>query len=69
MKTWPGVEVSAGSAQGKALLGSSNGAGVDFLVAQHKRQLGHKILDSIRIFGETRQLINRVRLLFVIKDV
>ena len=69
LQRWPGVEISAETSQGKVLLGSPNGAGVGFLLAQHKRQLGHKVVDRIRIFGEIGRHIRYVHLLFVIKDV
>jgi hypothetical protein len=73
LKRWPGVGFSASSVEGKALLGSPNGAGVGFLLAQHKSQLGHKTVESIRVFGYENKLesftLEFIDMLFVLKDV
>jgi hypothetical protein len=34
----------------RAILGTSNGHGVAYLLAQHKEQLGVKVIDSVAIF-------------------
>jgi hypothetical protein len=72
MMAWPGLEISAESTHGKALLGSPNGAGVGYLLAQHKRQLRHKIVDRINIFVDKVRpdlFAHDYHLLFVLKDV
>lgn len=43
--------VSANTPQGQALLGSPNGAGVAYLLIQHKDQLGIRTIDHIDIFS------------------
>jgi len=47
---WPGVEFDAKSDNGMALLGTPNGAGVAWMLAQHRAQLGHKVVDKVVLF-------------------
>ncbi|KAF2644693.1 hypothetical protein P280DRAFT_546125 [Massarina eburnea CBS 473.64] len=63
---WPGVEFPADSVGGKILLGCPNGAGVGFMLVQHKAQLGIKCVKNIRLFLDRSGLLN---LLFVLENV
>lgn len=63
---WPGTTYSIYSKEGQALLGTPNGHGVAFLLIQHKRQLGHKVVDSVTVFIEG---VTTPSLLFYIRDV
>jgi hypothetical protein len=47
---WPGVVVDANTEEGQALIGTPNGKGVAWLLAQHKRALGRKVIDNITLF-------------------
>jgi hypothetical protein len=62
---WPGTTYNTGSVEFNALLGSPNGSGVAYLLAQHKTQLGHKTIDKITVFKKTYEIM----LLFDITDV
>ncbi|KAH8724374.1 hypothetical protein GQ44DRAFT_728022 [Phaeosphaeriaceae sp. PMI808] len=64
---WPGIEFSMETAEGQALLGTPNGSGVGFLLIQHKRDLGHKVVEKVRVFFP--DLGTCPDLLFYIKDV
>jgi hypothetical protein len=47
---WPGVEFGMNTEEGKALLGTLNGSGVGFPLAQHKEVLGmHKSVKQVRL--------------------
>lgn len=50
---WPGVTFDAGSKEGQALIGTPNGGGVAWLLAQHKEQLGVKVIDKVTLFFST----------------
>ena len=50
LKTWPGTKISMIEKDAQAILGTSNGHGVAYLLAQHKEQLGVKVIDSVTIF-------------------
>jgi hypothetical protein len=50
LKTWPGTKISMIESDARAILGTSNGHGVAYLLAQHKEQLGVKVIDSVTIF-------------------
>ncbi|KAF2787673.1 hypothetical protein K505DRAFT_342750 [Melanomma pulvis-pyrius CBS 109.77] len=63
---WPGTTYSIDSKEGQALLGTPNGRGVAFLLIQHKRQLGHKVVDGVTVFIEG---LTTPSLLFYIRDV
>jgi hypothetical protein len=48
---WPGVTFGMDTEEGKALLGSTNGSGIGFLLAQHKQRLGmHKSVKQVTLF-------------------
>ncbi|EMD94635.1 hypothetical protein COCC4DRAFT_147813 [Bipolaris maydis ATCC 48331] len=47
---WPGTEFGMGTEQGKALLGSPNGAAFAYFLMQHKAQLGQKIITKVTVF-------------------
>lgn len=46
---WPGVKISMAEADGQAVLRTPNGYGVAYLLAQHKEQLGEKVVDYVTI--------------------
>ncbi|PSN75359.1 hypothetical protein BS50DRAFT_616031 [Corynespora cassiicola Philippines] len=48
--TWPGVTFRTDSLEGRALLGTPNGAGVAWLLAQHREQLGWRVVDQVTVF-------------------
>jgi hypothetical protein len=50
LQTWPGTKISMIESDARAILGTSNGHGVAYLLAQHKEQLGVKVIDSVTIF-------------------
>ena len=52
LKTWPGVEFSMETDEGKAILSSPNGAGVAYLLFTHKRQLGRKTISKVTVFAD-----------------
>ena len=47
---WPGVTISMSTEEGRAILGTPNGAGVAFLLATHKVQLGQKTVESVHVW-------------------
>jgi hypothetical protein len=49
---------------GQALLGTPNGSSIAYMLVQHRRYLGHKIVDKITVFDHDDQLM----LLFHIVD-
>jgi hypothetical protein len=61
---WPGVAYDADSEGGQALLGTPNGSSIAYMLVQHRRYLGHKIVDKITVFDHDDQLM----LLFHIVD-
>ncbi|PSN61384.1 hypothetical protein BS50DRAFT_651489 [Corynespora cassiicola Philippines] len=52
---WPGVTFGMNTREGQALLGSPNGTGVGYLLAQHKRQLGCLTVGSVTVFLEENE--------------
>jgi hypothetical protein len=50
LKAWPGTKLSMIESDARAILGTSNGHGVAYLLAQHKEQLGVKVIDSVTVF-------------------
>jgi hypothetical protein len=50
LKVWPGTKISMIESDARAILGTSNGHGVAYMLAQHKEQLGVKVVDSVTIF-------------------
>ena len=53
-----------------ALLGTAHGAGVSWLLAQHRDQLGHKVIAGITIFYSDEPLDRdrALNLLFGLRD-
>jgi len=48
---WPGAEFGMDTEEGQALLGTTNGSGIGFLLARHKQQLGiHKSVKQVTLF-------------------
>lgn len=66
---WPGVTFGMDSEEGKAILGSPNGWGVAFMLIQHKRQLGNKVVEKVTVFqDEGRKQPRPPSVLFYIKN-
>ena len=75
---WLYVEANGGitwdveTEEAKALLGTPNGSGVAWLLAQHKRELGHKVVESVTLFWndtyERPEITYYPSLLFQIRD-
>lgn len=51
LSPWPGTKVGMSDDRGKALLSTPNGNGVAWLLAQHKAQLGVKIVTDVTMFA------------------
>lgn len=47
---WPGLSFGTEQEEAQALLGTPNGCGVGWLLAQRKTELGHKVIDKVTIF-------------------
>lgn len=47
---WPGIVLDIESDEGKAVLGTPNGAGVAWLLIQRKKELGHKRVEKVTFF-------------------
>lgn len=47
---WPGVTFDIDSEEGKAILGTPNGAGTAWLLIQHRRELGHRKIEKVTVF-------------------
>lgn len=47
---WPGKTFSVTSEEGKAIVGTPNGAGVAWLLAQHKKELGERRIEKVTVF-------------------
>jgi hypothetical protein len=76
---WPGVSFSMDQEQAHAILGTPNGSGVGWLLAQHQGDpdLGRKVLDKVTVFFSRKHCLcsvcsddplERVNLLFSFKD-
>ncbi|KAI7332510.1 hypothetical protein KC315_g4632 [Hortaea werneckii] len=61
--TWAIEEESA-----QAILATPNGQGVAWFLAQHKAQLGHKIVTEVSVFSDTGAAFDRMNFLFKIED-
>lgn len=72
LPTWPGVTfpVAENCEAGMALLGTPNGAGVGYLLAQHREQLGRKYVGWVTVFYAPNKddIFRWPTLLFWIKD-
>ena len=70
------TRIEIDSPDGQALLGRANGAGVAYLLSQHRKQLGWKVIDYIEIYDDAVPREQRLELkkpsapclLFHIKD-
>ncbi|KAF2685387.1 hypothetical protein K458DRAFT_388267 [Lentithecium fluviatile CBS 122367] len=77
LPAWPGIsfyaddEVGGGREVVEALLGTPNGSGVAYMVAQHNEMLGWKEVHSVTIFYSERDddLYRWPTLLFSLRDV
>ena len=49
---WPGMPFETTTDAGTALLGSPNGWGVGYMVAQHNQELGGKVVDRVVVFSD-----------------
>jgi hypothetical protein len=47
---WPGVDFDIDSDEGLALLSTPYGNSIGWLLAQHKRELGHRVISKVTIF-------------------
>lgn len=47
---WPGNDFEMDTSIGKALLGTPNGNGMGWLLIQHKGQMGHKVIEKVRVY-------------------
>lgn len=63
---WPGKYIAMTADGGKAMLGTPHGAGVSWLLAQHKNQLGRKWVTGVTIF--THQVGHKTSLCYWLKD-
>ena len=52
LTAFPGITFKSDTLEGQALIGTPNGQGVAWLLIQHKRQLGHKVIDEISVYDE-----------------
>jgi hypothetical protein len=69
LQRWPGVTFGMNSVEGKAILGSPNGLGVAFMLIQHKRQLGNKVVEKVTIFqDEGKKQPRPPSILFFVKN-
>jgi hypothetical protein len=69
---WPGIDFGMDSELLQALLGTSNGHGVAWLLIQHKNEklLGHKTVDKVTLFfTRNAERGSQPSLLFHIRDV
>jgi hypothetical protein len=48
---WPGLTIPMSDPRGPAILGTPNGAGIAFLLATHKAQLGEKTVESVQLWS------------------
>lgn len=62
---WPGKDIAAGSDELALLIASPNGAGVAYLLLQHREQLGRKTISGAKVWLETMGL----DILFFIDDL
>jgi hypothetical protein len=71
--TYPGLYLDINCDEAVALLGTPHGVGVAWLLAQHRHQLGHKVIAGIRMFyGHERAefpTYTDLNLLFYLRDV
>jgi hypothetical protein len=47
---WPGLTFPMSDERALAILGTPNGAGIAYLLATHKEQLGHKTIESVNVW-------------------
>lgn len=64
------------TAEARALLGTPNGAGVAWLLSQHQKELGHKVVERVTLFwkrcyeyGGVNHFKQHPSLVFHLKDV
>jgi hypothetical protein len=63
---WPGVTFTMETEEGKTLLGTPNGSGIAWLLAQHKKQLGYKVGKKVQLWYSITSAPN---LLFHLKEI
>lgn len=72
LQEWPGVTFATSTDEGRALLGSPNGAVFAYFLMQHKAQLGHKTITRITVLRleseDTNDFVD-ASLLFHVADV
>ncbi|KAF1918759.1 hypothetical protein BDU57DRAFT_535821 [Ampelomyces quisqualis] len=47
---WPGLLIEVDSEEGKAILGTPNGASTAYMLIQHKRELGNMQINKVTVF-------------------
>ena len=47
--------------EGQAILGSKNGAGCAYLVAQHKAQLGVKTITTVTLWADKERELDKIK--------
>lgn len=52
----------------QAILATPNGQGVAWFLAQHKAQLGHKVVTEVSVFSDTGAAFDRMNFFFKIED-
>jgi len=52
---WPGITFSMSDERGQAMLGTPNGAGIGYLLATHKEQLGDKTIETAQAWWQAFQ--------------
>lgn len=67
---WPGITIPMDNLDAVALLGTPNGSGVAWLLAQHKAELGHRVVKQVSIFfTKDDGGLEKPNLLFWIEEV
>ncbi|KAL5114890.1 hypothetical protein ACEQ8H_007208 [Pleosporales sp. CAS-2024a] len=65
---WPGTAFEMDTEEAVALLGTPNGKGVGWLLAQHKEELGHRVVHRVSVFWALdSEDMEQVNLLFWVK--
>ena len=63
---WPGLTFPMSDERGRAILGTPNGAGVAYLLATHKEQLGDKTIESVQVWWYPNEVnFLRVYILYI----
>lgn len=52
---WPGITFGMDTEEGKAILGTPNGAGVAWMLVQHRKALGEKRIEKVTLFHAAKK--------------